>query len=226
MTQSATTEQQSFDKDKLFTRLSKIYALVERGATEGEKQAAKNIFDKLLIKHGLTEDDVTEIVKKNYAFTFANYAEEILLVHLCAYVLNVWTCDVQRYAYRNEQRKVYIRNLTKLEYIQIVAMYEYFRRHMKAEYKLVVKTTVDKALSMRGLIKRNNKPYTNSDVARERKNTQGVFITKYLKASGISRTKPDSETIQVSTMADHSSFEAIQGGKYHEQLMTETRLLD
>jgi hypothetical protein len=226
MTTSDTNEKQAFDKTKVFDRLSKIYALVERGSTEGEKQAAKNIFDKLMIKHGLTEDDVIEIVKKDYMFTFANYAEEILLVHLCAYVLNVWTCDVQRYSYRHEQRKVYVRNLTKLEYIQIVAMYEYFRRHMKAEYKLVVKTTVDRALSMRGLIKRNNKPYTNADVARERKNTQGVFISKYLKASGISRTKPDSETRQVSTMADHSAFESIKGGKYHEQLMTETRMLD
>ena len=226
MTQSATTEQQSFDKAKVFDRLSKIYALVERGATEGEKQAAKNIFNKLLIKHGLTEDDVTEIVKKDYAFTFANYAEEILLVHLSAYVLNVWTCDVQRYAYRHEQRKVYIKNLTKLEYIQIVAMYEYFRQHMKAEYKLVVKATVDKALRLRGLIKQNNKTYTNADVARERKNTQGIFITKYLEASGILRTNPNSERIKVSSMADSSTFESIKGGKYHEQLMTETRMLD
>ena len=52
-------------------KIAKIYELVKRGATEGEKQAAEIALNKLLKKFNLTDEFLETINLREYEFKYA-----------------------------------------------------------------------------------------------------------------------------------------------------------
>lgn len=212
--------------EQVFDKLIKINELINRGATEGEKDAAKIAFEKLVKKHNISKEELREVFETDYMFTYSNMAEEFLLNHITAFVKNIWVDEVKTFRYRGEQRKTYIKHLTKLEYIQISAMYEYFRRHMKVEYKKFVKVKVDEVIAMNKQISNKSRKIK---VHKERWRAQMMFIGRYLKASNLDRGNPEKErgtfSLDLSTLTA-SDFHHVEGGKYNEQIMSDSRSLE
>ena len=69
------------NKDKI----TKIYELVKRGATEGEKQAAEIALNKLLKKFNLTDEFLATIHLREYEFKYATQLDLDLFQQLHLY---------------------------------------------------------------------------------------------------------------------------------------------
>ena len=180
-----------------------------------KKQAAKLAFEKIVKNANLSDDDLLSVLPSDYAFKYANYAEKLLLFHLTAYILDKFANEI--YYRDGGQRNMKICGLTKLQHIELHAMYEYFRRHMKSEYKILIKSAVKKAYW---------NPQAGLSVIQARKNAQSLFISAYLAKSGIARWNPDGEAKIITSNLDKGSLDNIQGGEYFKQVHTDSRTLD
>lgn len=218
-------ETENLQNTKVLDKLTKINELINRGATNGEKSAAKAAFAKLIEKYNISDEELKTFLPSDYVFKFSNRAEETLLYHISAYVLDIWTKQL-KLGWNGVQRNVTIKNLTKLQFIEITAMYEYFRRHMKSEYKKVVSDAVSEAKRLEWSGYRIGPKQKPIRVSKERWKAQTLFISKYLKISGIARWDPASETTSISSITDTSLLNTIEGGQYFQQINTDSRLLD
>lgn len=205
------------NKEKLINRLSKVKELIERGATEGEKQAARIQFKKIIQNNELTEDDLLDIIKKEYCFKYANYAEMCLFMHLYCNLKDIYSEENDSYVKSgaSEQRKIYAK-LTKLEYIELTAMYEYFRRHMKDQYKEAMLEVKSKYFAKFRNFKKLQPVLRTS---------QSVFINEYCNRSGI-RSKTKRAPKSVETPLSATTIGNIEGGQYNKQLNTDSRMLE
>lgn len=89
--------------DKVQSKLRKLMALAERGVG-GEKETAQRMLEKMLARHGLTMDSLTEEERSIAWFKFSHENERRLGRQLAAKVLN--SRDSSVYAlYRNPSRK-------------------------------------------------------------------------------------------------------------------------
>lgn len=98
--------------EALKRKVEAIQARVDRGSTEGERQAARTVLERLLAKHGLDINDVIPDPVKaliDYTFQFKNTIEQQILVQclfaatggpaeLGAYVMHDYTARGKRKA--------------------------------------------------------------------------------------------------------------------------------
>ena len=63
-------------------KLAKVYELVNRGATEGERAAAKQALDKLMKKYNLSDEALTSIHLTKYQFKYSSNIEFRILVQI------------------------------------------------------------------------------------------------------------------------------------------------
>ena len=188
---------------ELKERLAKIYELVKRGATDGERSAAKNALDKILAKHNIEGIDLDSIDKKEYFFTYTTEMEEGLLGRLCYHFLNIPIHDVAfKYAYK---KRIGI-SLTRLNYITLECSYAYFRKHMKEQWN---KTCADE-------LKKKRKAKTKNA---RRKELQDLFFQRYIIASSLTNgLKVFTKEISDKERKDFNLLEDVEGGKYHTQV--------
>lgn len=190
---------------ELKAKLAKVYELAKRG-TDGEKQAAEALLDKLLNKHNLAGIDLDSLDKERYVFTYTSEIEVKLMTRIMAYILE--KPELIRESIRHRTRKQILCDLTYMDYIKLSCAYEYFRGHMKTQWKIVCAAEV----------KRRRKAKTKN---KRRAELQLYFFSKYIIASGL--CKPDEiEYKEVDEnskeYADMVRMQKVQGGSYKTQV--------
>ena len=196
--------------EKLRARLDALYELIERGATEGERQAAKNALDRIIKKHKI---DPREGCKKTwYAFPYTWMLELELLCH----ILRKMTPTARMFGRYPPARKCIV-IMQYEDYVVASCAYAYFRRHMRAQWKKVCAPKL--------------KRFRNAKNRDKRKAVlEGHFLPTYIIMSGLFLTgeirlrdvKDDQEKKDLQLMLE------VEGGKYHTQVpgaKKETKLI-
>lgn len=198
-------------------KLAKVKELVNRGATEGERAAAKKALEKLLKKYNLREDALNEIHLREYIFTYKNNLEVDLLGLLVQYFkYNNLFVD----AYRTNQKvkndkvvacKNIVIKCTYLQYVVLESSYEYFRRHMNKQYKLHCLPLINKCRKDKTKRKR-------------RKELSDIFFSKYVIASNLVEKKYiltiDTSDLSKKEYNDNLMMSKVEGGNYKTQMHT------
>lgn len=193
--------------DEIRAKLAKIAELAERGATEGERQAARAAMERVMKAAGIDPEKMGDPRKKHYRFSYAYERESILLQAVRAFHLSDEgkKCEL----YRGDYRKREIMMMLRYEdYITLHCAYEYFRAHMKAQHK------------------KHIEPHFSRLTKAQRQTANMNFVVNYLRKSQMldasrvvesKATKAEQEAIRLS--------QNIEGGKYRTQLTTEERMI-
>lgn len=187
-------------------RLAKVYELVKRGATEGERAAASNALDKLMDKFNVTIEQLNSIDKNRYSFKYSNKMEMWLMIRLVHVLLHDETIidEARKVTGSVREIKMYLKYL---DWVTIESAYEYFRRHMKAEWNRTCAPIVDRC----------RKAKTK---AKKREELQPVFFNRYVFASKLYDQK---DLKNVVAMSEKESGLAVaigklEGGQYNKQV--------
>lgn len=202
--------------DQIRNRIAKIYELVKRGSTEGERRAAQKALDKLIAKYNLEDLDIAGISKKEYAFTYTSILEEKLMIAIMEYFLEERYRETFDSAYKTNWDDKKLRRCKqiriKLEYLDWVTVdsaYEYFRRHMKSQWN---KTCAP-------IIKRCRKAKTRNT---KREELYQPFIIRYLYMSKlVDESRIERTPITSKAEAQRAAaVRGVQGGQYSTQVQT------
>lgn len=194
-------------------KLTKIYELVNHGATEGERQAAKSALDRMLSKFNLTEADLISINTNPYIFKYSNSREMYLLSVIKNLFLDKETKAFRRSLKVNEGGKNLIRVreiviiTTYAEWVQIECAYEYFRRHMNQQWKSVVVPIL--------------KNYKGNKLAQKNKRTkiEKDFMSDYLLKSKLYRPEHLVKVeLSAKRIREKHAIRGIEGGNYTTQI--------
>lgn len=117
--------------------LHKIKALAERGV-DGERANAQKLLDKMMAKYGYTYDDITDEQRQWYKFKVTGNRKWLFF----AIVSNVTEPD-KAIRYRNKG-SVYEVEMTKSESMIVTSMYDFYRKAMLEEIKILRKAFVIK----------------------------------------------------------------------------------
>ncbi|MEQ9426987.1 MAG: DUF2786 domain-containing protein [Cyclobacteriaceae bacterium] len=197
--------------DEIKSRLAKIYELVKRGATEGERAAAKKALDRLMQKYNLDSVDLESIDRKAYWFKYVSKMEERLLIRLLYFFVEDSEAIFQAASKDTYGcRDIYF-TLTYLDYVTLDSAYEYFRRHMKAQWQKLCAPELKKCRKTKT---RNKK----------RKKLQAVFYERYIIASNLvdpkNLAKVDLTKMSLKEIEELLQFSDIEGGAYNRQVVT------
>lgn len=195
-------------ENQLKDKISKIYELVKRGATEGEKKAAEIALNKLLHRHNLTEDFIKTMYLKEYEFKYATNLDLWLFKQLHEYFFKGKQFDASKSTLG--QKTIYI-SFEYLDWVLFHSAYEYFKKHMNSEFKRVCVPLIKKCRSTKTKNER-------------RLNLQQAFFGRYVLSSKIYHQEQVGE-IDLSKLSekerqDRSRLEKINGGSYKTQVTT------
>lgn len=188
---------------ELKDKLAKIYELVNRGATEGERAAAKQALDKMMLKYNLSDEVLSSINMNKYQFKYSSNIEFKILVQ----IFKIHTT----YEYNRITRgvKCLYNHLKYIEYVTANCMYEYYRRHAKSQWNKFCKPTLAKC----------RKAKTK---ATRRKELQDIFINNYLIASKLYQEQQlidvDNSKLSIKQLNDGYHLRNVEGGVYKQQL--------
>lgn len=200
--------------DRVKRQIANLLTLAERGATEGERKAARKAMERLISKYDLDVSKLDEITREEYTFSWTSYLEADLFTYICMYFLerDDFMVEVRNYRKTNsgyEEARVLAVTLDRLEYITIECAYEYFRRHMKKEYKRLVTPQV----------KRCRKAKTRK--AKKAK-LEPVFFERYIIASKLIKQdeikKRDLTKLSNAELERLVSMVGIEGGEFNQQV--------
>jgi hypothetical protein len=183
-------------------KLEKVYRLVNSGATEGERIAAKKALDRLMERYNLDEKVLNELHLKEYVFKYATLLELKLLERIMVMMVPDATANSGRLAKR------VVSNLRYVDWITIECAYEYFRRHMGAQWRKVVAPELEKCRKKKALVKR-------------RVQLNKIFFSRYIIAS---RLYKEDELTDVKSESQRASMDrlrmmAVEGGSYNKQVV-------
>jgi len=194
--------------NQLKDKISKIHELVQRGATEGEKAAAEIALNKLLKKHNLTEEFIKTMHLKKYSFKYATKLDLDLFIQLHSYFFEGKEFNASKSTLGG--KTIYM-SFEYLDWVLFSSAYEYFKRHMNAEFKK----------HCLPLIKRCRSTKTQN---KRRSELQEVFFSQYVMKSKIYHQKQigkvDLSTLSEKERADRKRLDEIQGGSYSTQVTT------
>ncbi len=186
-------------------KLAKIYKLVQQGATEGERAAAKKALDRIMKKYNLDPEMLKTLELKERIFKYVSTNERVLLTMIIRFMVAdkvqlTWITDLRQ-----------IRCQLKYEdWVTVEASYEYFRRHMLTQWKKLVKPRLfvcRKAKTKRKL----------------RVILDDVFVEQYIIKSGLipkelvssvdpsELTKKEKEALW--------DMQGLEGGQYNKQVV-------
>lgn len=126
--------------DKIIDRLKKLLSLAERGY-QGEAENARRILEAELLKHGLTIEDICSENKKERIFKYNSNEERSLLIQVFVNYLGSKNEVFHKSWYSAKSKMVGI-NLTDLEYIDILNMYEFHKTHFRKERKRLLEDMI------------------------------------------------------------------------------------
>lgn len=191
---------------QLKDKIAKIQELINRGATDGEKAAAKKALDRIVKAHNIDESQLTSVLYKDYYFKFSSINERILLGIIMHVFLETGTkCAVQTHRKRIKASLLYE------EWVTIECCYEYFRRHMKAEYKRIV---LPQLIGCRTAKTRKNK----------KERLDMIFLSNYSIASKLYKegelTEINIDEMSKQEAHDRTALNGVQGGQYNKQVIS------
>lgn len=190
-------------------KIAKVYELVKRGGTEGEKTAAKLALDKLMKKHDISDEALAKITLKAYYFKYATHLDLMLWMQLYKYYLPHLEFNAGKSTIGG---KNIVAELEYIDYITIETTYEYFRRHMAKQFREFCVPLVKRCRTTKT---KNNR----------RKELQSIFFSKYIIASEIYLPEQLSQ-IKMSELSekerqDRLNLERnVEGGKFNKQVNT------
>lgn len=198
--------------ERLKNTLANLYELANRGATEGEKAAARKAMERIINKHNLKDIDVDEISFREYRFKYSTNLEMWLINRLRFVLLGIEDDKIYRsnYAAKNGRylsvREVVVK-LNKFDYVTLECAYEYFRRHMKSQWN---KTAAP-------VLKRCRKAKTRN---KKREALQDEFFQQYCIASKL-YNEDELQKREITSTAEYErarTFHNIEGGQYNKQV--------
>jgi hypothetical protein len=140
--------------DTIIQKLKKVKELADRGEA-GEALAAKAKLLELLGKHGLSLDDITEDIKKEYKFRYA-FSDEKDIVLQC--ISKVVDDPRLSYSYRRDKRKEFFVKLTEWQYIEAKDLIDFHIRQYRAEKKRKMKALFSAYLNHHHLFADSSEP--------------------------------------------------------------------
>lgn len=183
-------------------KLAKVFKLVKHG-TDGEKAAAAKALERIVKRHNIKVEELQTIHLSRHSFKYATLLEATLL----CYIIDFFAAPVLSTA-RKAPRTVFV-TCDYENYITIECSYEYFRRHMKAQYKKVV---------LPQLAKHKNK----KTLAKRKAQLDKIFLSQYIIASRLYKPE-DIKTVRVKSsreIEDRTNMLNVEGGKYNRQVVT------
>jgi len=186
------------------SKIEKIYALVNHGVA-GEKEAAKKALDRLMKKYNIDEEYVKTIHIKLYYFTYAHDLDKLLFQRLITHLLKK---DLDLYISTLGRRAVGAK-LDYMDWVTLECAYEYFKKHMKTEYKRLVTPQLNRCRSAK------TKKFRKQQL-------DPIFFSNYVIASKLYEdnelTKVDNSTISADERKRRNSLRSVQGGSYNPQV--------
>lgn len=208
-------------EQSLKDKIAKVYELVNRGATEGERAAAKVALDKLMCRYNISEEALSTIDVKTYRFKYSTRLDCHLLIALVEYF---YDSSLLKNCYRSSLKKVgdkvlACRDLTincnYLQFVVLYSSYEYFKRHMAKQYKIHCLPEINKCRKDKTKKKR-------------RESLSQIFFSKYLIASNlVDKTKlekVDLSKVSNKEYSDWCKLNKVEGGSYKTQVHSSNQL--
>lgn len=189
-------------------KIAKIYELVKRGTTEGEKAAAEIALNKILKKHDLSEEYLLTIHLTEYEFKYSTQLDLDLFAQLYTFFFKGKEFNATKTGFT---RKSILINMEYVDWVLMSTAYEYFKRHMNAQFRKFCVPLVKKCRSAKTQNKR-------------RKELQKQFFSRYIIKSKIYHqeqiTDVDISSLSGKERADKERIDNIEGGNYHTQINT------
>ncbi len=215
---SKTNPQMDLFKGEANTRVKRqiasLMALAERGSTPGERKAAKKAMERLISKYQLDVSTLDEITREHCTFSWTSQLEIHLFAYICAYFLEREDYHIEQRNWKNVGGELYHARvlsiqLDQLERVTIECAYEYFRRHMKQEYRKLVTPQLNRCRKQK---------------TRKAKKAQldPVFFEQYIIASNLVRLdnlkKTDFDAMSKAELQQLVSMLGIEGGEFNRQV--------
>jgi hypothetical protein len=125
--------------DDIRSKLLKVKALADAGSA-GEREAARAMLNRLLLKHGLIEGGLGEEPKQSYPFSYENKFEKRILIQIYAKVTKQSSI---RYRTPGNRSKRILVTLTEDQYQELKRLYGVYRRAFKKELERVAAGLID-----------------------------------------------------------------------------------
>jgi hypothetical protein len=204
--------------DQIRSRVAKVYELVNRGGTEGEKQAAKLVLDRMLKKYNLTDATLSDLEKKDYRFKYATDLEHWLLVQLVHFYHEESDDPLKTARLDNWGKREIVIKLKYINWVTIECSYEYFRKHMKDQWKKTCAPIVSRCRT----VKTKNA---------KRKALQKTFFGQYIVKSKLFKDESQLSPIDFSSMTqkereNYRALQNLEGGQYNRQMTNGLLLQD
>lgn len=116
----------SADREKIIEKLQKVKSLADRGA-RGEREAAEQLLERLLLKYGMTEEDLgTQKVSSHFLRYKTEFEKK--LIHQLAYCrLGSGHSFGTMGTYTGRARKMVCIKCTAAAFLEITADFEFYR---------------------------------------------------------------------------------------------------
>lgn len=193
-------------------KFQKVIALVERGGTEGEKQAANKALERLMLKYNVSDAMLANIELNRYSFTYKTEIDQWLLVQV-ARVLAGYKGRFEKHTNGQRVIKIYLKYE---DWITVDCAYEYFRRHAAAQYRKIVLPELKKCRTTKTRNKRRNE-------------LMSWFLATYISQSKLylegDLKQVEPHKISQQELRDRCLMNEVEGGQYHKQVVT-TNLLE
>lgn len=197
---------------KLQNKLSKLYQMLKGGSTDGEKAAAKEAIDRIVFKYDLDNLDLDKMHIREYRFKYSTELETWLFQRILKILLNLDAPEIYRTNYKVEGgsyvnvRDIVIK-LDEVDYITLHAAYEYFRGHMKSQWKRHAAPVIKRCR-------------TKKTKSKKREDLKKEFFSLYIIKSKLYE-ESELKKRELKTRADYQKanmFNNVEGGKYNTQV--------
>lgn len=190
-------------------KIRKVYELVQRGATDGEKQAAQRALDKLLKKYNLELNHIASVPKQMYWFKYSREIDRLLFARLIRHFVcgDKEKLKLFMSATNNAKRINALGcELVYEDWVTVSCAYEYFRKHMHLQWKILVQPTLDRC----------RKPKT-----RKLKSQAFIepFANRYFIKSGLyKQDELEQVTLSAKRLEQELQLTGMEGGRFNRQL--------
>ena len=198
--------------NELKEKLLKLQGLVDNGATEGEKSAAKKAVDRIIARYNIDASELECLAINRYVFKYSTELEVLLLGSIMRCFSDGTKLQGLRMTWDRETRKAVKQVVIHMSYINWVTIecaYEYFRKHMKQEWLRVCRPEIDRC----------RKSKTKKQ---KRQQLEDLFFQKYIIASKLYHEgevkELDASTMSATEIENRLKLSSVKGGAYKSQL--------
>ncbi len=131
------------ERERLLERLARVKALAERGEG-GERENAAALLEKMMVKHGITNEDLEDAGVRLYWIRYKTEYERKLLYQLAYKYTGSGHAHGCVGTYTGRSRKKVGIDCTTAQYIEIEADFEFYRAALAEEMELFYTAFINK----------------------------------------------------------------------------------